>query len=177
MTNNNKSALKEQFNYECQIINLKYEYPGYTGIESFGIITSLSKSELNNKYSKLLIEYTPYILLDCSFKNTRDNFRRNEKKHYARAVRGHIFGFDDEFEEHHPEFATEDCWEQVVANEQNQKLKDAINRLDEKQRRRLIQYFVNGKTYRDIAQIEGVDHRAVNRSVEAALKNLKKFLV
>lgn len=177
MTNNNNSALKERFNNECQIVNLKYEYPGYTGTESFGIITSLSKSELNNKYSELLIEYSPYILLDSLFKTTRDSFRRNEKKHYARAVRGHIFGFEDGFEEHHPEFATEDCWERVVANEQNKELWDAINTLDAKQRRRLILYFINGKTYREIAEIEDVDHRAVNRSVEAALKKLRKFLI
>lgn len=115
--------------------------------------------------------------MDASCKTALDDFHRNENKHYARAVRGHIFGFDEELEEHHPEFATGDCLERAIANEQNEKLWDGINTLDEKQRRRLISYFINGKSYREIAEIEGVDHRAINRSVEAAIKKLKKFYI
>ena len=177
ITNNNGSALEEQFNNDCQTINLKYEYPGYTGTERFAIITSLSEEALKNKYSELLSKLHPYIILDASCKTALDDFHRNENKHYARAVRGHIFGFDEELEEHHPEFATGDCLERAIANEQNEKLWDGINTLDEKQRRRLISYFINGKSYREIAEIEGVDHRAINRSVEAAIKKLKKFYI
>ena len=35
------SALDEQFKKDCKVINLKYEYPGYTGIEQWAIITDL----------------------------------------------------------------------------------------------------------------------------------------
>ena len=33
MEKNNISALEEQFIQECKLINLNYEYPGYTGEE------------------------------------------------------------------------------------------------------------------------------------------------
>ena len=37
------SALDEQFKYECKVINLSYEYPGYTGKEKWAIITDLTE--------------------------------------------------------------------------------------------------------------------------------------
>lgn len=64
---------EEMFENECQIISLKYEYPGYTGEESFGIITSLTQIELKTKYPDLLMPFCPYIVLDCRFKDMRDN--------------------------------------------------------------------------------------------------------
>lgn len=35
MEKNNISALEEQFIQECKLINLNYEYPGYTGEEKW----------------------------------------------------------------------------------------------------------------------------------------------
>ena len=32
------SALDEQFKKDCKVINLNYEYPGYTGIEQWAIL-------------------------------------------------------------------------------------------------------------------------------------------
>ena len=37
------SALDEQFKYDCKVINLSYEYPGYTGKEKWAIITDLTE--------------------------------------------------------------------------------------------------------------------------------------
>lgn len=37
MLKNDISAIEEQFNQECTVIELKYEYPGYTGIEKYAI--------------------------------------------------------------------------------------------------------------------------------------------
>ena len=42
------SALDEQFKYECKVINLSYEYPGYTGKEKWAIITDLTEEELSH---------------------------------------------------------------------------------------------------------------------------------
>ena len=44
------NTILEQFKDECQVIEFKYEYPGYVGYEQYGIITALSESELTEKY-------------------------------------------------------------------------------------------------------------------------------
>lgn len=169
MPENNFNALQESFIKECELIQMKYEYSGYTGEEKWAIISDLTKDEILEKYGQALSEYMPFIVLPLSFKQVRDNFRRNENKHYMRAYRGHFFSTDDEFEEHFPQFAAADCIDDVLLNDQRERLWKGINSLDEKQRGRLIAYFFEGKTYREIGKIEGVDHKAVIRSVEAAL--------
>ena len=40
------TALDEQFKCDCKVINLSYEYPGYTGEEKWAIITDLTEEEL-----------------------------------------------------------------------------------------------------------------------------------
>lgn len=169
-------TLNEEFQSECKVINLKYEYEGYEGEEQWAIVSALSEEEILKKYKPLVQAYIPFLILPLSYGEARREFKRNENKHYMRSVRGHIFTLDDEFDEHHPEVATEDCMSQVLANEQNQALWNAINALNEKQRNRLIAYYFKGKTYREIANEEGVDHKAIVHSVEAALKNLRNFL-
>ena len=56
-------------------------------------------------------------------------------------------------------------------------LHQAIAQLPEKQRRRLILYYFDGLTYEQIAAIEGCAFQVVAKSVRAAEKNLKKFLI
>lgn len=90
--------------------------------------------------------------------------------------RGNFYSMEKELEEHHPEIAVEDCAAQILAQEQNRERWIAISSLNEKQRKRLIAYYFEGKTYREIADEEGVDHKAIIHSVEIALKKLKIFL-
>ena len=65
-------------------------------------------------------------------------------------VRGHFYSLEEDLEEHHPEIAVEDCIDQIFAQEQSRELWEAINSLNEKQRKRLIAYYFEGKTYREI---------------------------
>lgn len=55
------SALDEQFKYECKVINLSYEYPGYTGKEKWAIITDLTEKELIEKYDEIISSYKPFV--------------------------------------------------------------------------------------------------------------------
>ena len=41
---------EELFANECKVINLKYEYEGYTGSERWAIITELAEEEIWVKY-------------------------------------------------------------------------------------------------------------------------------
>ena len=73
MNNTIISALDEQFKKDCKVINLKYEYPGYTGVEQWAIITDLSEDELCTKYAEQVDPFSPYIILTTSFGAVRDS--------------------------------------------------------------------------------------------------------
>lgn len=88
--------LKEQFIQECTILNPKEEYPGYTGKEKYFIVTSLSESELQRKYTRFIEFFQPYLVLNKSFIDARADFKRNEDKHKKRAKRTEdIYGYVD----------------------------------------------------------------------------------
>lgn len=54
MNNSTNLTLDEQFDKDCKVIKLKYEYPGYTGEEKWAIITGLTEEELDEKYAEKL---------------------------------------------------------------------------------------------------------------------------
>ncbi len=176
MAKNQFDVLKEEFQNECKVINLRYEYEGYNGKLQWAIISELSEEEILEKYKPIIQDYIPFIVLPATYGEVWQQFRRNENKHYMRMVRGHIYSLEEDLEEHHPEIAVEDCVSQIFAKEQSRELLEAINSLNEKQRKRLIAYYFHTKTYREIADEEGVDHKAIVHSVEIALKNLRIFL-
>ena len=80
-------TLEEQVGVDCEVVNLKYEYPGYTGEERYGIITELTEKELKEKYGELLEQYEPFILLPLGMSKVRRDYKRNEDKFYKRSVR------------------------------------------------------------------------------------------
>ena len=57
------------------------------------------------------------------------------------------------------------------------KLHQAIAKLPEKQRRRLVLYYFGEFTYEQIAEMEGCTISPVKRSIEKAIENLKIFLI
>lgn len=56
------------------------------------------------------------------------------------------------------------------------KLHQAIAQLPEKQRRRLVLYYLGEFTYEQIAEMERCKHPAIIKSISSALKKLKNFL-
>lgn len=55
-----------------------------------------------------------------------------------------------------------------------QQIKDAISTLNEVQKRRITMYFFENKTQLEIAELEGVRLFAVQKSIDSAIKKLKK---
>ena len=55
-------------------------------------------------------------------------------------------------------------------------LRKALSSLSDKQRQRLLQYYIMGYTYRKIAEMEGVIDTAVKQNINKIIKKLKKFL-
>ena len=64
----------------------------------------------------------------------------------------------------------------VFQRMRKEKLHSAISMLPEIQRRRVNLYFFGGYTYEQIAKREGCTKRAVKKSVDGAIENLKKYL-
>lgn len=170
--------LELQFQEECEVINLRYEYKGYNGDISWAIISNLTKDEILEKYHPIVSDYIPFIVLTPAFGDVRDEYRRNEKKFQMRATRKHDFyNFEDsEIELHHAELVTDDLEENFFKSEDGQALRKAIQQLKPIQKERLIKYYFEGKSSRQIAKEEGVNYSKVEKSINVALKNLKKFL-
>lgn len=86
----NKLTLTEQeelFVKDCKLINLKYEYNGYTGAERWAIITELSVKELWEKYPLVIERYSPFVHLSIAQGEVIDDANRNEDKYAKRSSR------------------------------------------------------------------------------------------
>ena len=79
-------VLKEEFQNKCKVINLKYEYEGYTGEEQWAVITELSEKELFEKYPDIISRHIPFVLLSVEQGKAVYEFRRNESKFYKRSL-------------------------------------------------------------------------------------------
>ena len=178
----NKLTLAEQqelFVNDCKLINLQYEYSGYTGTEKWAIVTELSENELKSKYPDVIRRYTPFVLLSVAQGKVITEYQNVEAKERMRKLSyGHPFDINDgEFEEHHPElFVEDDTVEQLCLEEEKQYIKKAIDKLTGIQKRRIVAYYFEDKSIREIATAEGVNFSKVDRSINLALKKLKFFL-
>ncbi len=180
MLNNNSTVqkLKEQFIQECTILDSKKEYPGYTGKEKYFIVTTLSELELKRKYKGILELFAPYLVLDKSFIDARANFKRNEDKHKKRAKRTEdIYGYvDGETEIFHKELVVEEQFEDFITSIQIDSIYKAAEMLPEIQKERFFMYYIYGMSKRKIAEMQGVSHTAVSRSLELAVQTIKSML-
>ena len=94
-----------------------------------------------------------------------DNLSRKERYHcYS------LDAVDFEGNEYADRDTPESLLEQMV---DKRHIKGLLERMSEVQRRRLLLY-AQGKSLREIARLEGVDHKAVKKSIEAAKKFFTK---
>lgn len=178
MKKNQFDILKEEFQSECKVINLKYEYEGYSGKEQWAIVTELTEKEISEKYFEIVRDYVPFIVLSPAFGKIRDEYRKNEKKHHMRLVRSvDAFGYEDERTmQHHPELIADTFEDSFFKRETEKALLEAIGQLNPIQREWLIKYYFQEMNASQIAKYEGVSSQAVDKSPAAAVKNLKIFL-
>lgn len=180
MSNNFISALEEQFNKDCKVINIRYEYEGYSGTERYIIASCLTEKEIWNKYPKQAKLYAPFVKVDLSFIEVRQKYLNNEDKFCKRAKRTQdIFNFDDTAAVFHKELLVNDFVLESINEEKEWELLStlykAFDTLTEKQKSRVVKYYVKDKTLRDIAEEENVKYQTINESLEEAIKKLKKF--
>lgn len=188
MTNRLTASEQEVlFTTECKLINLKYEYHGYDGKEQWAVVSELTEKELMEKYPDVIVRYIPFVLLSVEQGETIARFRTNEDKYRKRMYRTvDIYGYDDEmssqfhselccFDEDPDEIREQMEQEELRAN-QIVALQEGIEQLTDIQKRRLKAVFFDGKTSHQVAEEEGVNHSAINKSIAQSLKKLKVFL-
>lgn len=181
---------EELFTRECKLINLRYEYTGYTGTERWAIITELSENELLQKYPDVVGRYMPFVMLSVAQGNVIDEAHRNDDKYAKRSKRTiDSYEYDDNTsQQFHKELVmpyidpieAEEIQEleqlkTIQRNLEIMKVREILAKLQPVQRQRLIKYILEGKTVRQIATEEGTYHSSVSKSITAAIKNFKKF--
>ena len=118
---------------------------------------------------ELLINKELFELLDC-FELDDLSFLNEMDRHYEHLELTEATLYDRAF------VIPESVEDVVLRNMRYEALHNAINKLPETQRRRLILYYFNGLTYSQIAEMEGCKYQTVQDSIYAALNNLKKIL-
>lgn len=98
---------------------------------------------------------------------------RREEENLGRKERYHCYSMDaadyegkDYADLHTPETVLEEKTD-------TRRIEEVMAAMPDVQRRRLLLY-AEGKTLREIARMEGVDHKAVKKSIEAARKFFSK---
>ncbi len=165
------------FEKKCKIINLNYEYPGYTGEEQWALITDLTEPEIITYYSKQTQNYKPFIILSSSYGELRNAYIRNENKHYSRSKkRNNFFDFSEHTEEHHPEIQSKSAEERYMEKEQLLNIYASISKLHPAQLRCIIKYFFQRKSLHQISIEENKAYSTIYESYRSALKILKQTL-
>lgn len=181
---NTSNERAELFKKECKVIDLRFEYVGYTGAEKWAIVSELSEKELLKKYPDEIKRYVPFILLSVEQGKVIAEYNRNEDKFRKRRQNNESgFGYDELTETEHIEVAVPDYIEQkefdeYYENREEQKMQlfaQAIASLTEKQCKYFIMRYVDGKSARDISKEEGIAHQVVDRHILAAKKKFEKI--
>lgn len=103
---------------------------------------------------------------------------RRREQNEARSDRRHLSDKDidrndlDDFLSDKPA----DFTERIASASEAETLRRALDCLTDTQRRRVQMYFFDGFTYRQIAEFEAINERAVRNSITQAIKSLKLFL-
>ena len=90
------------FKRECKVLNLRYEYEGYTGTEHWALVSELSEKELFEKYPDEIRKYIPFVLLSVEQGEVIREYNRNEDKFKKRRQNNESgFGYDELTESEH----------------------------------------------------------------------------
>ena len=163
----------EAFKRDCRVVNMKCEYPGYTGEIQWMVVSELSEDQIIATYPVEIKPYMPFIYM------TREMFApivesdNNDRSYRRRSIlHEDLYGYEDgTFERFHPELVI-DPFDQPDWTD----LHAAIAKLPSIQQSRIRMWAYEGLTFVEIAEREGTTKQAVHKSVTNALNKLKKLL-
>lgn len=175
---------QDNFESECKLINLKYEYQGYTGDEQWAIVSELTEQEIFLKYPEEAGQYMPFVLLSAEQGEVIKDYIQVEDRYRKRRINNEdAFGYDDDLTQRfHSEAAVPDFIEQQEIDEYYRKraelkmelLEKAIASLTEKQKKYLTLRYLYQKSAREIAREEGIAHQVIDRHILAGVKKFEK---
>jgi hypothetical protein len=163
----------EAFKRDCRIVNMKMEYPGYTGEIMWMVVSDLTEEEIIATYPVEIQPYMPFVYM------TREMFApivesdNNERTYRRRSVlHEDLYGYEDGiFERFHPNLVS-DPFDHPDWTE----LYKAIAKLSTIQQSRIRRWAFEGMSFVEIAEQDGTTKQAIHDSIHYTLKKLKKFL-
>lgn len=173
---------------EYQAVNLITEYGQKLNGCKYAVASANSQQDMEEKYGECVEIFRPYIFLTSEeFAPIRES-QRNNDRYQKRELRDHeLYGFTEEL----TEIANECCFlseeepnaiDAMIEIEENEafrcleeKMRSSLKTLTDAQRRRSEMHFVKGMPLKKIAEIEGIDEKAVRKSVEGAKKKIFKY--
>ena len=185
----NKMSIYIDGKMEFQAVNLITEYGQKLNGCKYAIASRYPQERLEELYKENLRKFSPFIYLtEAQYGPIRD-FNNNENKHHMRDVNNHDdYGYTEEFMEimHDCELLCADpepdVLTAIIEREDEQQMAKyiavlpiAMTTLTEKQRKRLMMHFYEGKTFREIAASEGTYENAIDYSIQSSKKQLAKY--
>lgn len=155
------------------VIDLTKEFTDYNEKEQWAIITDLTDEELQEQFSELLNRFTPFVKMSTEQGEAIYEHNRVEDKCVKRAVN---------YEQPLPQTETDKDYEKISQDsfENNfiisEQIKEILSHLkSEIQRHRIIQHYLYGYSFVEIAAKEKVTKQAVRQSINEGIEFLKKF--
>ena len=185
----NKMSIYIDGKMEFQAVNLITEYGQKLNGCKYAVASRYPQKRLEELYKENLRKFSPFIYLtEAQYGPIRD-FNNNENKHHMRDVNNHDdYGYTEEFMEimHDCELLCADpepdVLTAIIEREDEQQMAKyiavlpiAMTTLTEKQRKRLMMHFYEGKTFREIAAAEGTYENAIDYSIQSSKKQLAKY--
>ena len=174
---------------EYQAVNLISEYGQKLDGCRYAVASRHDRETMEKMYGNRLNKFRPYIFLTREQYEPIKDSKRNTDRYHRRELRKHeCYGFSEEMTEVANKcnfFMTEeekdaltliiDVYEEIVYEEKKRVMHEAIESLTETQRRRVMLYYCDGKTFREIADMEDAALASVRDSINAAKKRLEKY--
>ena len=181
--------MEKQFYLTISGTKVKVTEEVYSGCK-YAVASRYSKERLEELYTENLRKFSPYIYLtEEEYQPIRES-NNNNNKHHMRDVNNHDdYGYTEDMMEAMHECTLlladpePDVLTAIIEREdaalmakQIAALPDAMATLTEKQRKRIVMHFYEGKTFREIAEIEGTKEAPIDRSIQDAKKKIRDFL-
>lgn len=174
---------------EFQAVNMITEYGQKLNGCKYAVASRYSKERLEELYAENLKKFSPYIYLTKEeYKPIRES-NNNDSKFHQREINCHTgYEYQEEISESahecislladpEPDVLTGIIEAEEIAEleKYKEKLPEALASLTETQRKRIVMYFYDEMTFRQIAETEGKQVSAIFYSIQSGLEQLRKY--
>jgi RNA polymerase sigma factor (sigma-70 family) len=183
MSKKNKNSRKNTY----VVINLITEYGCPLNGCKYAVASPLKEEQLKKEYASELSRYEPFIymtdkmadpILEANRNTDRWKKMNRRRENFTGYIDGRTNGKNVTYID-----VTKDPADILIEREEHEEenqlttdLRTALENLPESQRRRVIRKYFEGETLHEIADEDEVTFQAVSRSVQRAIRSLRKKL-